>query len=434
MSFSVVVALAGALTVGAALLPTRGPESAGPSAPQAATGVSYVPASDLGGEIEELKSRIDAQPADARSWAVMALLLIEQARATVDPTYYAQAENAIDESMQVQPHANDVALAARAALLSAQHRFTAALAAAEAALRIDPYSAPALGVRVDALTELGRLPDALRAAEQFDHRQPGLAATTRLAYQAELRGNDPVAERYFRDALSDAVDPTAQAFVQFHLGELARRAGRLDVADRHYRAALQAVSADPSATAGRAKILALRGQNQRAIDVLTELVNRVPLPEHLIALGELYLLEGDKVSAAAQFDVVRASADLARANGVRPDLELAWFEADHGNAARALTLARSEWHKRQPPVVADALAWALHMNDRDGAALRYARAATAYGGDARSWHHRGVIEASLGMDGVARHHLQTALEVDGGYSPWPAARLHDALAQLRATR
>jgi tetratricopeptide (TPR) repeat protein len=363
----------------------------------------------------------------------MALMLIEQARATVDPSYYAQAKSATDRSFEVQPHHNEMALAARAAMLSAQHRFTAALATARAALRIDPYLAAALGVRVDALTELGRLRQALRAAQQFDHRQPGLAATTRLAYQAELRGNDQLAQHYFRDARHDAVDATTRAFVEFHLGELARRAGRLEVADQHYRAALQAVPTDPSATAGIAKVLALRGQYERAISMLTELVTRVPLPEHLISLSELYLLQGDRAAAKAQFAVVRASAQLARANGIRPDLELSWFESDHGDPARALELARSEWHKRQPPMVADALAWALHVNGRDAEALRYARLATAFGGDARAWHHRGVIEASLGMDDAARAHLHRALDVDAGYSPWPAAQLHKALAELKGS-
>ncbi|MFL6288973.1 MAG: tetratricopeptide repeat protein [Actinomycetes bacterium] len=434
MSFSVALGLAGVLTAGAALLPARGSDSGDETASTAAaSAAAFAPTQDLQGEIDQLRSRVDAQPADARTWAVMALLLIEQARATVDPTYYGQAQSAIDHSFEVQPHHNDVALAARAAMLSAQHRFTAALETARSALRIDPYSASALGVRVDALTELVRLPEALHAARQFDQRQPGLAATTRLAYQAELRGNDDLAHDYFRDALHDAVDATTRAFVEFHLGELARRAGRLTAADHHYRAALQSVPSDPSATAGLAKIDALRGKNQRAIRTLTELVSRVPLPEHLISLGELYLLQGDKAAARAQFKVVRASAQLARANGIRPDLELSWFESDHGNAARALSLAKSEWRKRQPPMVADALAWALHQNGHDAAALHYARLATAFGGDARSWHHRGVIEASLGMDAAAREHLRRALEVDAGYSPWPAQQLHKVLVDLRAS-
>jgi len=434
MSASVVLALAGALTVGATLLPASGSDPASPPLAATTSNVSYVPSADLESEIVSLRSRVDEIPKDARAWATLSLLLIEQARETVDPAYYLEAEAAARESLQRQPQANDLGLAAKAALLSAQHRFVAALRTANAALEVDPYSVPALGVRVDALTELGQLPQALRAARGFDAKQPGLAATTRLAYQAELRGNDQVAVRYFRDARVEAVDATTRAFVEYHLGELARRGGHLELASDHYRRALKAVPTDPSATAGRARVLALRGDTEQAIAVLSDLVQRTPLPEHLIQLGELRLLAGDREAAMAQFDVVRASAELARANGVRPDLELAWFEADHGDPQVALHLARAEWKKRQPPMVADALAWALHASDRDAQALQYARLATAVGGDARSWHHRGVIELSLGMDAAARAHLQQALDMDAGYNPWAAAQVRESLAVLKGQR
>ena len=431
MSVSVVVVVAGAVTVGAALLPTRGSGLVPPTVAQNASDASYVPAGDLASEISSLRSRVEVQPDDARAWATLSLLLIEQARETVDPAYYAEAQSAATRSLQIQPTDNDLGLAARAALLSAQHRFAAALSTANAALDIDPYSVPALGVRVDALTELGNLAQAQRAARAFDAKQPGLAATTRLAYQAELRGRDEVALRYFRDARDDALDATTLAFVEFHLGELARRSGRLAAASDHYRRALEAVPADPSATAGRARVLALRGQTDRAITVLNALVQRTPLLEYLIQLGELHLLAGNRSAAMEQFDVVRASAQLARANGVRSDLELAWFEADHGDPKAALDFARAEWKKRQPPMVADALAWALHANGRDDAALRYARMATAFGGDARSWHHRGVIELSLGIDPAAQSHLRRALAMDAGYSPWQARQVRKALATLQ---
>ena len=434
MSAAGVVVLAGALTVGAALLPTSGSDPASPPLLATTSNVSYLPSADLESEIASLRLRVDEIPQDARAWATLSLLLIEQARETVDPVYYLEAEAAAKESLQRQPQGNDLGLAAKAALLSAQHRFAEALDTANAALDIDPYSVPALGVRVDALTELGQLPQALRAARAFDAKQPGLSATTRLAYQAELRGNDQMAVRYFRDSRREAVDPTTQAFVEYHLGELARRAGHLDRASEHYRHALHAIPADPSATAGRARILALRGEADRAIALLSDLVHRTPQPEHLIQLGEFHLLAGDRAAAEAQFDVVRASAELARANGVRPDLELAWFEADHGDPQVALLLARAEWRKRQPPMVADALAWALHANDRDAEALPYARLATALGGDARSWHHRGAIELSLGMDAAARVHLQRALDMDAGYNPWAAAQVRESLAVLGGQR
>ncbi|MEO8108307.1 MAG: hypothetical protein ABI720_13440, partial [Actinomycetes bacterium] len=380
-----------------------------------------------------LQSHLDAQPTDARGWAILSLLLIEQGRASADPSAYARADDASETSLSVQTRGNDLALAARAALYSAYHRFDEALQMANQSLAINPYGPAALGVRVDALTELGRFPAAQRAAVVFDTRQPGLAATTRLAYQAELRADDDQARRLFAAALAQATDPASIAFTEFHLGELARRAGQLNAAQGHYDAALTAVADDPTALAGRARVLALQGKLQRATAILEGVVQRVPSIEHLVALGELHEVQGDDAAAQQQYDVVRAAADLSRSAGVRPDLELAWFEADHGSARAALDLARAEWRARKSPLVADALAWALHANGDDAEALRYTRLATAYGGDARSWHHRGVIEAALGQDEAVRH-LRYAVKVDRGYATWQAEQVQIALADLEGQR
>lgn len=435
MSASVVVALAGAMTVGAALLPQASGDPTPPAGvADSAIAIGTASSTDLEGQIDLVRQQVERQPQDARSWAALGLLLIEQGRVTADPTSYTEAAAAIASSFDHQSHGNDLASAARAALLSAEHRFSAALRVAHQALRLDPYSVPALGVRVDALTELGRLAQARSAAEQFDHRQPSLAATTRLAYQSELRGNENRARRYFADARSDATASTTRAFVDVHLGELARHSGDFTASAQYYRSALAALPDDPAATAGLARLLAVRGNLHRAITLLRALVARVPLPEHLVSLGELYLLTGDREAAREQFAVVRASADLARANGVRPDLELAWFEADHGNPEAALRLARAEWSKRQPPMVADALGWALHANGHDAAALHYAKLATAYGGDARSWHHRGAIEAALGRTAVARSHLRKALRMDAGYAPWQAEQVRRTRRELDSRR
>jgi tetratricopeptide (TPR) repeat protein len=430
---SVVVGLAGALTFAAALLPVDlgvADTPIGGDSRATVTEVVSAPPADLADQINQLRTHLQVQPNDSRGWAVLALLLIEQGRVTADPAGYAEADQATTTSLQLMPRGNDLAVAARAALLSAQHHFGSALAQADRALRLNAYSIPALGIRVDALTELGRLPAALRAARHFDSLQPGLSATTRLAYQAELRADDPSARRLFIRSLAEASSPSSRGFVEFHLGEIARRNGNLQVAEGHFDAALKAAPDDPAAMAGRARILALTGRTDRAARILEGVVARVPLLEHLITLGELYELQGDDSAAQQQYDVVRASAELARAAGVRPDLELAWFEADHGDPAEALRLGRAEWRKRHSPLVADALAWALHVNDMDERALHYAKLATAYGGDARSWHHRGSVEAALGMDRAARKHLHLALRLDGGYAPWHAQQLRETLREL----
>jgi len=428
-----VLVLAGTLVVGGGLLPAVGigDEGAGNGTAGSDAPTAYAAAADLDGEIDGLRQHLSQQPKDAHSWAVLSLLLVEKGRITLDPAVYQAAHDAAQRSLATQPDDNDLAIAGKAALLSAQHRFTRALSAANGALRINPFSAPALGVRVDALTELGHLHRARTAARHFDEVQPGLPATTRLAYQAELRDDTGRAHQLFAESLSDATQPAARAFVEDHLGELARRVGRFEVSRRHYADALDSLPDDPNALAGEARLLALDGHLTRAIVILRQVVSQTPLLEHLIALGELLELRGNDQAAQDQYAVVRATARLIQAAGIRADLELAWFEADHGDPVKALRLARTEWHRRQPPMVADAMAWALHVNSKDHRALRFAHLATAYGGDARSLHHLGAIEAGLGRDHAAIDHLHQALHADRGYPPWQVLQVGQLLAELR---
>ena len=166
-----------------------------------------------------------------------------------------------------------------------------------------------------------------------------------------------------------------------------------------------------------------------------DVVSRQPLPEYLTELGELLLFLDRPDEADDQFAVVRTTIELLAANGVRTDLETALFEADHGSAEHALTQARAEWSQRTSVHVADALAWALHRNGRDRAALTITRKATRLGSpEAKFWIHRGTIEAALGMAGQAREHLRRGLDTDPGLSPWQREAARATLATVNASR
>jgi tetratricopeptide (TPR) repeat protein len=368
-----------------------------------------------------------------QAWAALGLAYVEQARVTGDATFYSKAEEACAEGTRIGPRDARV-LTARAALAAARHDFTDALRLADEALAIAPDNASTTAVRADALTELGRYDDALDAAEAADGLRPSLSTFARLSYAYELRGDLPRATQLMTRAADAATTREDTAFARALLGDLARRQGKRSMAAQQYSIALKASPAHLPALAGQAKLLAAGGKPDQAITAYESIVARAPLPEHLVALGELYAANGRAADARAQYDIVRATTALAQANGVTTDLEAALFEADHGDSAAAVRMARAEWARRQSIHVADALAWALHAAGRDKEALGFARRATALGTkDAHLLYHRGAIEAAVGLRADAVKHLRAALAADPYFSPFSAPRARALLTSLEST-
>jgi hypothetical protein len=106
------------------------------------------------------------------------------------------------------------------------------------------------------------------------------------------------------------------------------------------------------------------------------------------------------------------------------DVELAIYEADHGDPERAVTLAREAW--RQAPSVrsADALGWALtRAGSEEG--LRWARRALKLGSlDPTFRYHAGI---AAGDTPEGRRNLRLALEHGLDAHPLHANRARAAL-------
>jgi len=388
-------------------------------------------ANDLDAVVASLQDRLHTQPADAPAWATLGVAYVEQARLTGDPTYYPKAAGALRRSLAEQPDDNAPALAGRAALAAARHQFGRALQASRAALRINPYELGALAVRVDALTELGRYSMALDALAQADRRRPGLPVFARYSYARELHGRTGEAAELLRRALSSASAPADRAYLLTLLADLDRQAGRLGVAGAALSAALRSDPGNLAAQASQARLAVARGELDQAARRWRDLVSAAPLPEYVLALGELYDATGRDAAARAQYRVLEATARVARSSGVDTALETAHYQADHGSAAKALTAARAAYGSASSIWAADALAWALHRSGRDRAALQLAREATRLGTpDALLWIHRGGIEAALGDEVSAARHLRRGLSYDPGLSVWQARQARRVLAAV----
>jgi tetratricopeptide (TPR) repeat protein len=395
--------------------------SSDPTSPTPAAAVPrIVPDSgqDLEASILALQATLRRLPQDYVSWANLAVAYVEQARLTGNATYYAKADDAAARSFEVSPDDNFPALAADAAIDAARHDFEGALASADEALAINPRDLGALAIRVDALNELGRYDEQLKALRVADGFQPSTAIATRYSYAYELRGDLDRAAGILRRAAANG-SRNDKAYTLTLLADIQRKQGRLGAAGDQLAVAQQAVPDYLPALVSSARLQVAEGRLEQAVLTWQDVVARQPLPEYLTELGELYLHLGRPDEADAQFAVVRTTIELLDASGVRTDLETALFEADHGSAAEALEQAQEEWQQRESVHVADALAWALHRNGRDREALAIARRATSLGSpEARFWIHRGTIEAALGLTDEARTHLRRGLATDPGLSPW----------------
>ncbi|MFI6286231.1 tetratricopeptide repeat protein [Streptomyces sp. NPDC051018] len=396
------------------------------AAPPNSVGAAPGPASG----VPALEARVRDQPRDAGAWAALGSAYVERSRTSGDPGGYPRADEAFAEALALRPDGNDTALAGRASLAAARHDFPAALRDAERAVAVNPYSERGLAVRIDALVELGRYDEALRAAGEADRRRPGVPVFTRLAYVHELRGNTGEAERVLKLALRSASTPADTSYVATALGQLAWSRGRYATALGHCATALRAEPGNIAAEECRARTYAARGRTAEAISEYERIVARSPLPGRAVALGELYEAAGRREPARRQYALIGTWTALARAAGVNPDSDTVLAAAGHGDRAAALVAAREEYRRRPTVHTADALAWALHRAGRTEEALPYARKATASGyRDAAFLYHRGMIEHASGERAAARRTLTEALRLNPAFSPLGAATARRVLGE-----
>ena len=290
------------------------------------------------------------------------------------------------------------------------------------------------GVLGDALVELGRYAAAGSAFQKMVDIAPGLSSYARVSYFRELHGDVAGAVAAMRAARQVAGTAPDTSWAAYQLGELAWNAGDLVGAAARYREAEQLDAAWVPPRAAMAKVAWARGHAPTAIARYREVVARYPLPEYVVALGDLLWTTGDRASARREYGLAHVEAALFRANGVNVDLELAVFDADHGYPGRALRAARLEWARRHSIHVADAYAWALHAAGRDARAIGFERRALALGTRSALFrYHLGMIELVLSRRAAGVRDLRTALAINPNFSILGAPAARSAIARAGGT-
>jgi tetratricopeptide (TPR) repeat protein len=203
-----------------------------------------------------------------------------------------------------------------------------------------------------------------------------------------------------------------------------------------YTAALAALPGYAPGLAGQARVAAAAGDLDRAAELYAEAVQAIPLPEFVVAYGDVLNAAGRQDEAAAQYALVGAIQQLYTANGVDTDLELALYTADHGHTEklpRAVQQAQAAVAARPSIVAWDVLAWTLYRSgDLDGAAAASNEALRLGTRSALMQFHAGMIAAARGETAQAVALLESALELNPHFSIRYAPEARAALERLRA--
>ena len=391
------------------------------------SGPVAAPSSDIQ-SIAQLEDVVQRTPSDVGSWQKLGVAYLHRAVATYNPDDYDLTQRAFDRADALAPD-QDATLLGRGALALSRHQFAEALVLGARVHDRNPAQPDALSVIVDANVELGHYDAAKAALQDLLDRRPGLPAYSRASYLLELGGDNAAALQAMRQAeIAGGTSTFDVATIDAFQGDIELARGRFDAAGSRYATALRLQPDHVNATVGQARVLALTGRRARAVDSLVQLTRRVPLPAAVSLLGDLQTLEGHPADAAQSYGVVRTIDKLQQAAGQVTDLEMAVFEADHGDPAHALDLARRAYAERPDNVyVEDALAWSLYRAG-DAAAARpvNARAQRLGSADPMIAYHTAAIAAANGDTTGARASLGKVTTTN----PWFSFRLHAEVLSL----
>jgi tetratricopeptide (TPR) repeat protein len=365
-----------------------------------------------------LQDYLKTHPDDYVAYGNLGGAYLQKVRENGDATLYTKAEGVLNKALALHP--NDFrALSNLGALALARHQFRDALTRGEQARAVNPDNASIYGVIGDAQIELGLYDDAFATFQQMVDIRPDLTSYARVSYARELQGDRAGAiENMQRAVNAGALNTEARSWALTQLGTLYFDQNEYDKAAQAYQAALDGWHNYPYARAGLANVRAAQGDYEAAIEIYTSVVNTIPLPQFVIALGDLYHAAGQDAQAEKTYALVGVEEQLLAANGVDIDAETALFDADHGrDLPNALARARAAYARRSSVTVADILAWTLYQSGDYSAADEIMHKALRLGTrSALMFYHAAVIAHALGHDDAAENYLQQALTLNPHFS------------------
>lgn len=383
---------------------------------------------------ESLVKRAEANP---EGYNLICAAYMQKARDTGDFSFNAKAENALDRSLAVAPDNVD-GTKLKASLLLTYHRFGEALEVARRARQMSPRDHMIYGAMTDALIELGRYDESKAAIDEMLHLRPDSSGYARLSYYYSLHGKTEGAIESMRAAVNASTPQDAEGYAWYrvHLGDELMKARRLQEAEREFDQALDTLPGYHLALAAKGRARVAAGDYTGAVEYYKKSLERVPLPDTAIALGDLYSTLGRPDEAEKQYELVEFIEQSSAAQSATYSRPLALFWANHDKKLNeALDIARMERAARSDIYTCDALAWCLFKNGD----LREAKAASVEAlrlgtRDALIHYHAGMILYRLHESKSAAFHLTLALKINPAFDLLQAEVAGQTLEEIRSGR
>lgn len=384
-------------------------------------------------DIQKLEQAVKDRPQDLTAHLGLASAYLQAVRESGDPSLYAKADAVLAKAEKLDPKSADV-LATMGILALGRHDFARALTLGKQAVATDPERARFYGVVADAQIELGQYEAAVVSLQEMVNRKPDFASYSRISYARELYG-DPEGAIDAMELAVEAGSTNAEnvAWANVQLGNLYFGLGRHDDAARQYEASLARLPGYALANAGKGQVAAAKGDLLAAKAFYQSAFDRMPLPQHAIALGDIAKSQGNAAEAERYYGLVRSLDQIYTANGANTDLDLALFLADHDiSLQESLQKARAGYAAAPSVHAADVLAWTLFKSGNISEAQKHSNEALKLGSrDSLVLFHAGMIEKAAGNNERARELLQQVVNVNPKFSLLYSAAAAEALASLQ---
>lgn len=366
-------------------------------------------------QIRFYEARIEGDPRAAADRAALAGLYLQRSRETAEFEDFRRAEELARQSLAIRVKSNSRAARVLTASLLAQHRFAEALEAAQELVRVWPEDAAHRALLAEIQMEVGDYEAARVTLGTLQSARDQLAVAPRMARWAEATGKLGEERALLYEAARRAemrTDLPREQLSWFHLrvGEHELRTGRLDEAERAFRAGLAAEPNDFRLVSAMARVEAHRGRWKQAIEY-GKMVGDAADLRTLATIGDAHAALGDQQAAERYYRQVEESA----AENPEPyNRQWTQFRVDRNrNIPETVKLLQDEIRGRKDLLGYDLLAWGLYRaGDYRAARAAMEQALRTGSQDPSFLYHAGLIEAALGNDAGARGYLERALDAN----------------------